>query len=107
MKKSDISAHVVAETSLSKADAAGAVDADTPRRLGRTREGGVGQHRGVRNLLRRAPCGPAGEEFPDCRERRHCHFEGAVVQGRKGSSRWRQLTSRAVAGIVAVEGILS
>ena len=86
MKKSDISAHLAAEASLPKADAAGAVDAVLTAMSDALASAGAGQNRGDRDLLREAPCGAAGEESPDRREYRHRRLKGAVVQGREGAS---------------------
>ena len=86
MKKSDPSARVAAEASLSMADAESAVNAVLGSIGEASGEGGDGQHPGVRDLHGEGPPGPAGTQSPHGREHRDRGFEGAGVQGREGAS---------------------
>ena len=98
VKKSELSARVAAEASLSRADADTAVNAVLGSIGDALARGGDGQHRGVRDVLGEGPPGPAGTQPTHGRDHRDRRFEGTVVQGREGASGRRALAAVSVLG---------
>ena len=91
MKKSDISDQVAAKTSLSKSDAAGALDAVLEAISDALARGRVGQHCRIRQFLRQEPPGATGAESQDWGGNHHRRLEVAVLQGGESTARCRSV----------------